>query len=209
MGQAENIKTKTIQWLLDGSLNFDRTKDVIATEPLFSINRRKADLLILSKDIHTIEIKSDADNTNKLKNQLIDYHKTSDKVSVITTKKHLRKVKNIIRTNTGLILFDSEKFTIIQAPKKNKRLDKNSLLMFLPKDELLKIYKKNDKWSLSTDEIRKKLTNTLTVKTLDHLVYLFLKQRYGKIFKIFLNDTNGNFVWDELRGLCGKFDRLY
>jgi hypothetical protein len=128
---------------------------------------------------------------------------------VVTTKKHLEKIKKIIRTNTGLILFDNEKFIIIRKPKKNQRLDKHSLLMFLPKEELIKLCKQKNKRILSTDEIRNKLANKLTLKTIDHLVYLFLKERYGKIFKIFLNDTNGNFVWDELRGLCGKFDRLY
>ncbi|MFA5093479.1 MAG: sce7726 family protein [Candidatus Omnitrophota bacterium] len=209
MDKAELIKTKTIKWLLKGNLDFDKTRDTIATEVLFSINRRKADLLILSNKTHTLEIKSDSDDLRKLKIQLNDYYKTFDKVSVITTLKNINKIKKIITQDTGIILFNNEKFKIIKTAKLNKKLDKHSLLMFLPKIELLNLCASKNIRKLSTDEIRNKLRHQLTVNKIRAAAYLFLKKRYDKLFKFLLRDTGGKIVWDDLRGLCGKIDELY
>ena len=67
MSDAEYIKTRVIKWLLDGNLSFDASRDAIGAEVLFSANRRSADLLILSKEFHALEIKGYFDNPGKLK----------------------------------------------------------------------------------------------------------------------------------------------
>jgi hypothetical protein len=209
MNDAELLKTHTIKWLIKGHLGFNKARDAIATEVLFSKNRRKADLLILSNISYTLEIKSDADDLRKLKLQLRDYCNTFDKVSIITTSKYVDSINRMINRNTGLILFNNNNFKIIKHAKLNKRLNKHSLLMFLPKTELIRLGKFVGVRRLSTDEIRNILSHRMSTCITRKLVLSFLKKRYLTLFRLLLKDTEGKIVWDDLRGLCGNFDKLY
>lgn len=209
MSDAEYIKTRVIKWLLDGNLSFDASRDAIGAEVLFSANRRSADLLIISKEFHALEIKGYFDNPGKLKKQLDDYHKTFDKVSVITTPKHLNRIYKIIKPYTGLVLFDGDTFKVKKLARRRKRLDKYSLLMFLRKNELNSLSKIKNSDSLSTDEIRKLIVGRLTIGEIRQAAYSSLRNRYYELFRLFMNDTGGNIVWDELKGLCGRIDELY
>ncbi len=209
MNDAEYIKTRVIRWLLDNNLSFNASRDAIGAEVLFSANRRRVDLLILSQEFHALEIKGDYDDPRKLKEQLDDYHKTFDKVSVMTTPKHLSKIYKIIKPYTGLILFDRETFEIKRLARRRKRLDKYSLLMFLRKHELSGLSKLKNRNRLSTDEIRKMLVGKLTVNEIREAAYSSLKNRYDKLFRFLLNDTDGAILMDDLRGLCGRIDELY
>ncbi len=137
MSDAEYIKTRVIKWLLAGNLSFDASQDAIGAEVLFSANRRSADLLILSQEFHALEIKGYYDDPRKLEGQLDDYHKTFDKVSVITTPKHLNRITKIIKPYTGLILFDGETFKIIRLARQRKRLDKDRRRQVFLEDQTL------------------------------------------------------------------------
>ncbi len=209
MSNAEYIKTKVIKWLIDGNLSFDKSIDAIGAEVLFSANRRRVDLLILSQEFHALEIKGYLDDSRKLEGQLDDYHKTFDMVSVITTPIHLNKIKKIIKPYTGLILFNGETFKVRRLARQRKRLDKYSLLMFLGKNELNKLSKVKNSSNLSTYELRILITKKLSTKEIREAVYSLLKDRYYKLFRLFMKDTGGNIISDELKGLCGRIDELY
>ena len=175
----------------------------------FSINKRKADLLVLSKELHALEIKGDYDNLKKLKNQLNDYHKTFDKVSVVVAPKHLPRIYKIIKPHTGLIVFDKESLNIARPAKLQKRLNKRSLLMFLNKPELSRLFKIDNNKQLSTDELRHIIATKLTLREIKNTAYHILKKRYGELFRLFLKDTCGDITHDYLRGLCGKMEKLH
>ena len=206
---AEYIKAQIIKWLLQGNLSFDSSRDAIGLEVLFSVHQRNADILILSKYLHALEIKGDFDDFKKLKGQLKDYHKTFDKVSLVTTPKHLPKIYKIIKPYIGLIVFDHKTVKVVRSAKRQKRLNRNSLLMFLPRKELTNLLKRNKSKELSTGEIRMLIVSKLTVKKIRKAAYSFLRKRYDKLFRLFLKDMSKNIVWDELRGLCGKIDEIY
>jgi hypothetical protein len=207
--KAEDIKIRVIKWLIEGNLSFNAEKDSIGTEVLFSNNKRKADLLVLSKELHALEIKGDYDNLKKLKNQLNDYHKTFDRVSVVVALKHLSKIYRIIKPYTGLIVFDKESLSIARCAKLQKRLNKRSLLAFLSKPELNRLLKVDNNKQLSTDELRHIIAKKLTLREIQNRVHLILKKRYGELFRLFLKDTCGNITSDYLRGLCGKVEKLH
>jgi hypothetical protein len=209
MGHAECIKTNVIKWLLKGNLSFNISKDSIGAEVPFSRNRRRVDLLILSNQFHALEIKSDFDDPRNLESQLKDYRKVFDKVSVIATPKHFKRITKIIKPYTGLILFESNSFQIKKNAKQRKKLDKYSLLMFLSKHELANLSKVKNSKSLSTDEIRKILANKLTINEIRKATYSSLRKRYNELFRLFMNDTGGKIIWDDLKGLCGRIDELY
>src|SRR4030043_1445325 len=178
MSNAEYIKTRVIKWLLDGNLSFDASRDAIGAEVLFSANKRSADLVILSQEFHALEIKGAYDDPRKLEEQLDDYHKTFDRVSIITDPKHLDKIYKIIKPCTGLILFDRYTFKVKRLAKQRKRLDKYSLLMFLRKNELNKLIKTKNNTNLSTDEIRRLIAIKLNINEIRKAAYSSLKNRY-------------------------------
>ena len=209
MSNAEYIKTRVIKWLLEGNLSFDDSFDAIGTEVLFSPKKRSADLLILSNEFHALEIKGTYDDTRKLQEQLDDYHKTFDKVSVITVPKHSDRIYKIVKPYTGLIIFDRDTFKVKRHARLRRRLDKYSLLMFLRKKELKALSRVKDDTKLSTDEIRRKIASKLTIKKIRKAAYSSLRNRYCELFRLFMNDTGGNIIWDELRGLCGRVGDLY
>lgn len=209
MSDAEYIKTRVIKWLLGGNLCFDGSRDAIGAEVLFSPNRRRVDLLILSQELHAIEIKGCYDDPRKLEEQLDDYHKTFDRVSVVTAPKHVNSIYKSIKPYTGLILFDARTFKIRRLAKLRKRLDKYSLLMFLQKNELNSLSKVKNSNTLSTDEIRRRIVKRVSVNKIREAAYSSLRKRYSELFRFFLKDTGGNIIWDELKGLCGRIDELY
>ncbi len=209
MSDAEYIKTRVIKWLLDGNLSFDISQDAIGAEVLFSANRRRVDLLILSQKFHALEIKGYLDDPRKLKGQLDDYHKTFDKVSVITTPKHLNEINKIIKPYTGLILFDGKSFKVKRLARQRKRLDKHSLLMFLNKNQLNSLLKVKNNNNISTDEVRILTAKKLSTKEIRKIAYSSLKSRYDELFRLFMKDTGGNIISDELKGLCGRINELY
>jgi hypothetical protein len=209
MKNAEYIKAKIVKWLINRNLSFSSKKDSIGVEVLFSTNKRRADMLILSHDFHALEIKGDFDNLDKLKNQLEDYHKTFDKVSLVCTPKHYSRIIKFIKPSTGLIVFNNESFTIYRAAKNKIRLDKLSLLMFLNKNQLLHLSRVPDANELSTNEIRTFISKRVPIKTIRNYAYSLLRTRYDELFRLFLKDTGDNIVWDELKGLCGRISNLY
>lgn len=206
---AEYIKAQIIQWLLKGNLAFNPTQDAIGLEVLFSANKRKADVLILSKSLHALEIKGDFDNLKKLKWQLRDYHKTFDKVSLVTTPKHLPKIYKLIKPSTGLVVLSGKSLKVVRPAKRQKRLSKSALLMFLSKNELANLVKIAKYKGFSTGEVRKIVARRLNLQEIRKAAYSPLKKSYSKLFRLFLNDIGGNIMYDEVRGLCGKIDKLH
>jgi hypothetical protein len=206
---AEYIKTMVIKWLLEGNLSFNAQRDAIGAEVLFSVNKRRADLLILSKNFHALEIKGDFDNLDKLKAQLDDYHKTFDKVSLVITPKYLPKIRKIIKPSIGLILFKDSDLTVLRAAKKHKRYSKLSLLMFLHKNDMIRLFKIPKTYKISTDELRILIAEKFSTKAIHTAVYSYLKNRYRELFRLFHKDVGDNFLWDELKGLCGKIGELH
>lgn len=202
MNNADMIKTQLIRWLLSGALSFNVKKDSIGLEVSFSKKRRKADLVVFAKEFHAFEIKSDLDKITNLEDQLFDYHNTFDRVSVVTTSKHIDKIKKIIKKNTGLILI-GKKINVIRRPSKNLRLNKLSLLNFISKDKLTHFFNKN-LISYSTDELRHKISENTNLNDIREYTYLNIRKKYDQLFHYFLKDTRGKFQWDELRMLSGK-----
>jgi len=208
MKSAEYIKTKTIEWLLSGGLGFSQKTDAVGAEVLFSQNKRKADLLIMGKFFHALEIKGDADNLSKLVWQIPDYQKAFDFVSVVVTGKHLKRVYDRLPKSVGVILFDDDQLILKRPPVFRKRLDKRALLMFLDKQKMIDTFSVRQPFRGSTEQLRLGIANRTLLSEIRKKAYSIVKDRHLRLFRLFLSDTNGNFVWDELKGLCGKVKNL-
>lgn len=71
------------------------TNSIFAAEVVYGFENRRADFLKLDTQSHAFEIKSDYDNTSRLSGQLAEYSKTFDFVTIVTTPKHLREVREM------------------------------------------------------------------------------------------------------------------
>ena len=200
---SDSIKIKLLDWLIKKNKTA-----IFANELLFSSNKRRADLVCISKKILTaFEIKSNSDNTSKLDKQIEDYIKTFDKVFIITTKKHLNQILlKINKTNVGIILYDTN-FKIIKKATKNITR-KQDLLYLLDKNILLKELQRK-KSDLSTDKIRDMAMKKLTLRNIKQLSYKKIYLRYASLFKLFMRDrSNNTTTFDDLLNLTGFIDRL-
>lgn len=205
---AENIKVKFIGWLLRGGLSFSAAADAIGTEVLFSRNKRKADLLLISKSIHAFEIKSDRDTIKKFYAQLPDYLQTFPRFSVITTPKYLKQVKRLAPNSTGLILFESGNFYVKRKATTKTKPRKDNLLMFLSKADLIREFKTKSGRTLSTQALRNRIEDREPTSKIYLVALKLLRERYRNLFKLFMRDTEGIILRDDLRGLTGKIEKI-
>lgn len=201
---ADRIKKDLIVWLLNGGMNFDPEKDAIGNEVLFSQSRRRADLLILSEAFHALEIKGDSDRLEKLPKQIDDYRKTFDKVSVVTTIKHLRKIRGIVPRSIGIILVEDTRITVLRNPRVNQRLDKASLLMFFNQKMLVDLLQLKAT-RLYTGELRQVAIKKRGANIIREQAYNRLWETYSRLFRRFLKEAHGYpILIDEIRALSAE-----
>lgn len=208
MIKAEKMKVKIIEWLLEGHLGFDIARDSIGLEILFSRNRRRADMLIVSNEFHALEIKGDLDNLSKLPDQLYDYSNTFDKISMVITTKHLKNIRQLLPRYAGIILFEKNSLRIIRKTTLRKRLDKGSLLMFMGKVQLGKLLKITDVAKYSTDELRFMASEKLSLLLIRCEAYGFLQRKHKKRFNLFLHDKGSSVLADDLSSLYGDVGKI-
>ena len=205
---AEIIKRSLVRWLLAGGLGFQKSQDAIGNEVLFSCNWRRADLLVLSDEFHAIEIKSDADSLSRLAEQLADYHRVFDKVSVVTTSRQLCGVQRSTAKKTGIIVLDADQPRVARQAHTARRLDKLELSRFLDMATLRRLLGRGTR-GISTDELRHRVADRLSIREIRRVAYDALRERYRKLFDLFLNDVGERqFGEDELRGLCGSVETI-
>lgn len=186
----DGIKHRVVNWLLSGGMGFDKTKDAIGNEVLFSSVLRRADLLVFSGNLHALEIKSDSDNLTKLSEQLHDYCRSFDKVSVVTTPKHLPRIQKLLSRNRkiGIIIVrEKGNVEVVRDVMVNKKLDKQNLLMFLNKSQVAALIKTAPK-TLSTDEIRKIAAKQCPLELIKKEAYNVLREKYERLFSRFVNE---------------------
>ena len=208
LDSEDRIKRDVFIWLLNGGMLFDPENDAIGSEVLFSPSWRRSDLLILSDDFHALEIKGDTDHLDKLPNQLEDYCKTFDKVSVVTTPKHINRIHDTITKTVGLVLFEDKHFSVVRKPSRNRRLDKAYLLMFYTKKMLVDLLQLKGT-QLYTGELRQMAAEKKSIATIREQAYLRLRNIYTELFQRFLKETGEYPIQiDEIRALSGKYPTL-
>lgn len=202
------MKTYIIQWLFEGGLGFDKKQDAIGLEVKFSQNRRLADMLIISKEFHALEIKGERDNLTKLSAQIDDYQKTFEMVSVIIAPRHLCEIRNLLPTRIGMILFNNGVLSLIRKAKPKKRLDKKSLLMFFSKHELVKMLQVKNLRDHSTDEVRFIAKDNLSLIQIHQAVFNKLYMKYKRLITLLHQDIGNSILKDDLQTLYGQIEQI-
>lgn len=100
----------------------------------------RIDIALVNGEMAGYEIKSDRDNLRRLKVQIPAYAKVFDKVSLVTTAKHLEEAEAKVPHWWGILVFDDAgQFRIARASKQNKGVDVRALLFALSRNELLQV----------------------------------------------------------------------
>ncbi len=154
----EKLTNKTIT-NLENHL-FKNQIDCLGLEVSFAQNKRRADILMISKNNNLIgfEIKSDYDNLLRLKSQIDDYEKNFDYTYIVTTLKYFYDIKKLIGNNIGIILYENDNMKVTNKAKKSKKINKKYLQSLIDND-----------YNINTNEIKelKQLAiNTLKRKML-------------------------------------------
>ena len=186
---ADQVKKITIEWLFAGGLLFDLNRDAIGNEVLFSSNRRRADLLILSEHFHALEIKGELDRLDKLEYQVKDYCRVFDKVSVVITPKYkIETVLNAIPETVGIVRINENGVEVLKNAQVNETLDKFELLKFLPKSILNGLLPGNSR--LYADELRDEISRQLCIAKIRETAYQYIRELYKESYQTFLRSID-------------------
>lgn len=169
-----------------------------ATEFPFAFSKRRADLVVVEEDFtHAIEIKSDLDNTYSLLEQLDDYQKSFNKVSILISEKHTGILSNI-PNNIGVLIHTCGKIKQRRKAKVRKHLDKLIALDLLQTQHLI---------SLSTIkstriDMIKELAQKLTFSEVNELAYKSVCDKVVPVFTLFKKEMGENISAHDLEILA-------
>jgi hypothetical protein len=100
----------------------------------------RIDLAVVNGELAGFEIKSDADTLKRLRFQVAAFSRFFDRVSVVTTRRHLCETERCVPDWWGIILYHGEdKFRIRRRARRNRRIDIQALLYALSKSEIVEL----------------------------------------------------------------------
>lgn len=143
------------------------------------------DLLFLtSKNIVSIEIKTDKDDLRRLENQIAEAKKNFNKIIVFAAEKHLKSLLLILPSEVGITIMANNKIKIVRHPKRFI-VEDEELLYSMPSNFLKKSFFVPA--SYNSDQTRDFILSQPHSKI--NCVYRnYLIDKYGNKFKIFLSD---------------------
>lgn len=190
-----DYKIATVKWLFEkGYLQNDAV--LINELPVDNFNRR-ADLVVANGKLHAFEIKSDVDSLVRLEGQINSYLSFFDKVTVVCSRKHANKAKEILPRNVGIIELNVEKSGEVKL-KINRRgqakniEDPRCFLSFVEKKNIVSSLKKRG-ISCTIGESRESLyekTQYTPRAFWRELVLNYLKDKYKATSECFLSSLD-------------------
>jgi len=149
------------------------------------LGESRIDIAVINGSLIGYEIKSDFDNLKRLPSQFHNYSLIMDKLIVVTTHKHLEKVKSLVPVWCGLDVVVKKDNTVqlltIRKPRKNLMTDPLSLVQLLWRDELIEALEKSGRATNFKNQnkhgLYKTMLETFTSKSLKKIVRDFLFSR--------------------------------
>ena len=160
----------------------------VALEAQYASNDRRADVLLINEYTHAFEIKSDVDSISRLSEQMEDYRRTFDYLTIVTTATHQKKVKKMLGQNDGLMLISDGKISISKEAKINKRISKKSLVSLCSKKALTGILGLPNSAYLQ-NEVEAIAEKKLSLMRLKEIAFAELERRFKNRYKVFLEEA--------------------
>ena len=123
---ADSLKAAFIDYVLE---TFDDSV-VIGHEVMYGSYGKFADMVLLYKgDIYAVEVKSDADNLNRIDSQISEYQKQFNYVIVVCGEKYRKQLKDRLPKGIGLYtVSENANINELRKPARKTRLDKTEML---------------------------------------------------------------------------------
>lgn len=149
----------------------------------FKIPRPSAriDVAVVNGEMTGFEIKSDRDKLNRLSSQVPAFSRVFDRVTLVTTDKHLSLAKTKIPKWWGILVFSGDNdFSVLRSSRTNKNVDTESFLYTLSKYELglvgIEVRMPLGK-ALKKDEMVKALLSSVKRQDIHHFARDVIRQR--------------------------------
>lgn len=200
LNSAEYIKCKFIDFML--SKNYEL---IIGNELMYGIKRKLVDLVVLKNNkIFAIEIKSNNDNLNRLKEQIEEYKKVFNYVLIVTTEKFKDRILNSVSSDIGIYIIEAD-FSLhkIRSPRIQNDRNKIEILYSINAKFLSKI----GNYSLqkyNADEIRL-LYAKKRISYIQEILLTYLTEKYKDRFNLFMRDRGIQTHIEDLEILSSSF----
>lgn len=178
---------------------------VLVNEMVVGDWSRRADLAVVNGKLHAFEIKSDLDTLNRLEGQIGTYLLRFDKVTVVTTQKHLTRIKGMTPDNVEIwVISDTEGATGIRVVRRGQTKEVTNMRIlcgFLLKTELAAFLRQQGQ-KIGADTYRETLIDLVEKFPVSRLrAYLLsaIKVRYRSTHSSFLKVRGEK---TELNDLC-------
>lgn len=176
------IRAPLISWLLAQHPD-DGSTELIQE---FKMPRPSAriDMALVNGELAGFEIKSDADTLTRLQVQIPAFSRFFDRVSLVTTKKHLAGVRRRVPVWWGIILhLGGDDFRVARKSRRNPQVDVESLLHSLSVKEIIDLAHRG---GLSTPKGKKDalvthVASTATYDVISHHARNIIRQRVRTI----------------------------
>ncbi|MBY5645852.1 sce7726 family protein [Rhizobium ruizarguesonis] len=130
-----DIRTPLLAWLR--SQHPDHLTAKMLEEFKMPRPSARIDVALVNGEMSGFEIKSDRDTLNRLAVQIPAFSRLFDRMSLVTTRKHLAEARTKIPSWWGIVVFrDDGSFEISRMSKRNRKIDVAALLFALTKREL-------------------------------------------------------------------------
>jgi hypothetical protein len=126
--------------LLNKLLFFENKHSIDNTTALteITVDRSKADFILINGNAEVYEIKTELDNFDRLESQIHDYYKAFDRINIVTSPDKYEVLKNILsNSKIGIYILDKE-LNIIEMKKvrsEKKYLNPKTIFKILRKNE--------------------------------------------------------------------------
>lgn len=141
----------------------------------------RIDVALVNGEMAGFEIKSDRDTLNRLTVQIPAFSKFFDRVSLVTTPRHLKDAKIKIPAWWGIVVFgDDGIFRVVRTSMRNKNVDVRALLFALSKKELIQVARMADAIlaaNLRKEKMVEVLTSTIAPSAISNLAREVIKIR--------------------------------
>ena len=200
LNSAEYIKCKFIDFML--SKNYEL---IIGNELMYGIKRKLVDLVVLKNNkIFAVEIKSNSDNLNRLKEQIEEYKKVFNYVLVVTTEKFKNRILDTVSSDIGIYIIEAD-FSLhkIRSPRIQNDRNKIEILYSINAKFLSKI----GNYSLqkyNADEIRL-LYAKKRISYIQEILLTYLTEKYKDRFNLFMRDRGIQTHIEDLEILSSSF----
>ena len=141
--------------------------------------KNRADIAVLNGTIHGFEIKSSKDTLSRLPEQINEYSRCFEKVSIIAAPNHIERLQLMLPSWCGLILATKGAkgaitFKTIRRAQKNPKIEIYAMAHFLWRKEIIEILtqlgESENNLKLSREKLYKLLPESTTTKQLTKLI---------------------------------------